>query len=243
MQTEFAESAREGLTKACDQLRELSLSKQIDHRHRASVEALLTTAAEAEQQMIEQARRIRQLESLSYTDELTGVLNRRGYQMVFRRELADAGRHSRDGILLLCDLNHFKNINDTYGHMAGDAALQSVADRLRSSVRAGDYVARIGGDEFAVVMPRTPRREVPKLVQKLEKLVNYHMVDWGGHQIPISAAMGFQVFGPRSNAEALMHQADQALYQDKKERVCFAPDSREANMQRAKLVKTQAANN
>ncbi|MGO1117167.1 diguanylate cyclase domain-containing protein [Rhodovibrionaceae bacterium A322] len=224
-QSEFAESAREDLTKASEKLREVSQDRKFNQRQKATIEDLLTAAAEAEQQMIEQARRIRQLENLSYTDELTGVLNRRGYQMVLRRELADAERHHRDGILLLCDLNHFKSINDTYGHMAGDRALRSVADQLRSCVRAGDYVARIGGDEFAVLMPRTPRKEVSKLVHKLEKLVNYHLVEWNGHQIPISAAMGFQVFGSQSNPEILMHQADRALYQDKKDRTAYAGEN------------------
>jgi len=133
---------------------------------------LLNAAAAAEQQIAEQQARIRHLENLSFTDELTGLLNRRGFKLELERALARARRRNETGLLVLGDLDHFKAINDSYGHPAGDAVLIAVSHLLHSGTRRSDYVARIGGDEFAILMTGTCRAKGETMAAKLAHLVN-----------------------------------------------------------------------
>ena len=180
---------------------------------------LLAAAAEAEQSMALQRARIRYLESLSVTDELTGLLNRRGFETELSRALARARRMDEPGLLVMCDLNHFKAINDTYGHPAGDAILRAVAQVLKRNTRESDYVARVGGDEFAVIMTHTSRAQSERLAAKLSGLVNRLTVPWQGHHLPVSAGFGMAAYDKTSQPETLLFLADQNLYRDKAPRL------------------------
>lgn len=197
------------------------MAGQADPGARAAAEELLAAAEEAEQALVERSRRIRQLENLSITDELTGLLNRRGFQEMLRRALADAERHGEEGLLLLCDLNRFKATNDTYGHLAGDSVLSAVAETLRRSTRRNDAVARLGGDEFAVLMPKTPVGRAERLAAKLSHKVNSLLVPWGHEQIPVAASFGWESYGPKSRPDRLFFLADRKLYRCKRP---HAPD-------------------
>jgi diguanylate cyclase (GGDEF)-like protein len=197
------------------------LAGQADPSARGVTEELLAAAEEAERALIERSRRIRQLENLSITDELTGLLNRRGFQEMLRRALADAERHGETGLLLLCDLDHFKATNDSYGHLAGDSVLSAVAETLRRSTRRNDAVARLGGDEFAVLMPRTPVERAERLAAKLSEAVNRLLVPWGRKQIPVAASFGWESYGPNSRPDRLFFLADRKLYRCKRPQ---APD-------------------
>ena len=180
---------------------------------------LLAAAAAAEQSMALQRARIRHLESLSVTDELTGLLNRRGFETELSRALARARRQNETGLLLLCDLNHFKAINDTYGHPAGDAILRAVAQLLKSSTRESDYVARVGGDEFAVIMTHTEPARSEALAAKLSDRVNALSVTWQEHRLQVTAGFGTARYDGASQAETLLFLADQNLYRNKSPRL------------------------
>lgn len=188
---------------------------RLDEVGRKLIEDLLAAAASAEQQIAEQNERIRILEDLSITDELTGLLNRRGFHDELERALARAERTDERGILLLCDLNQFKGVNDTYGHLAGDAVLCEVADLLRRLTRRSDYVARLGGDEFAVLMTNTCPDSARERARDLALKVNSLRVTWRNGTIPVSAAFGMEVYNRTSRSEHLFGLADQALYRDK----------------------------
>jgi diguanylate cyclase (GGDEF)-like protein len=175
-------------------------------------------AADAEQRIAEQQRRIRYLEGLSITDELTGLLNRRGFNLEMERALARAERSGECGLLLLCDLNHFKAVNDTYGHLAGDAVLYAVAKLLRRHTRRSDYAGRLGGDEFAILMTDTNPRQAQERVEKLVGWVNQLQVAWENISIPVSMAYGVENYGRNSDPECLYALADRALYRDKQQR-------------------------
>jgi len=112
----------------------------------------LTLAAEAQQTISEQQRRITYLESLSPTDELTGLANRRHFDQALAANLSLARRHGLGGVLALFDLDNLKLVNDGHGHAAGDRVLQRMAEVIRASIRATDLAARLGGDEFAVLL-------------------------------------------------------------------------------------------
>ena len=205
------------LTAVAEQLRSLTLSQEAkpDGSLASLVEDVLAAAADLEQQLSDQQARIRYLESLSVTDELTGLLNRRGFQIELRRALADARRRGENGLLLLIDLDHFKTINDSYGHVAGDAVLCAVAELLTQRTRKNDHVARLGGDEFAVLMSGIKPERGEALVNKLGRLINGLVVSWRKLEIPVSASLGPEPFGPHSRAEQLLNRADRALYRDK----------------------------
>ena len=180
------------------------------------VEQVLTAAAETEQRIAEQEARIRHLESLSVTDELTGLLNRRGFRVELERALARAQRRDETGLLVLFDLDLFKAVNDSYGHPAGDAVLCGVAALLRQRTRKSDCIARIGGDEFAVLMADTKPERGEALTAKLSRLINGMVVTWRDREIPISASHGVQAYDHDSTLETLLFRADHALYRRKR---------------------------
>ena len=180
---------------------------------------LLTAAAEAEQTLALQRARIRYLESLSVTDEMTGLLNRRGFEMELSRALSRARRMDESGLLLMCDLNHFKAINDTYGHPAGDAILRAVGKLLKRNTRESDYVARVGGDEFAIIMTHAALHQSEQLADKLAALINGLTVPWQGTQLPVSAGFGIVTSDRQSQADTLLFLVDQNLYKNKTPRL------------------------
>ena len=183
------------------------------------LDELLATAAEAEQSMALQRARIRHLESLSITDELTGLLNRRGFEQELSRALARARRSGETGLLVTCDLNPFKAINDTHGPPAGDALLRTVGQVLKRNTRESDYVARIGGDEFSVIMTNTSLARSEELAAKLAALVNGLTVAWQEQVLPVSAAFGMMAYDKSSQPENLLFMADQSLYRNKSPRL------------------------
>ena len=192
-------------------------SWQNDSRRRELLETLMTAAADAERYFALQQERIRYLEDLSITDELTGLLNRRGFKIELTRTLSRAERVKETGLLLLCDLDGFKRINDNYGHAAGDAVLCSVAELLHRFVRRSDSIARLGGDEFAVLMTNTPRGPAQPAMHKLVNLINNFAVEWGSNHIPLAASFGFAPYDRTSSAEQLLLESDLALYRAKRE--------------------------
>jgi diguanylate cyclase (GGDEF)-like protein len=191
-------------------------SGQCDIQQRRLLEALMTAAADAERYFALQRDRIRYLEDLSITDELTGLLNRRGFKLELTRALSRAERVKESGLLLLCDLDDFKRINDNHGHAAGDAVLCSVAELLRRHVRRSDSIARLGGDEFAVLMTNTPRGPAQPAMRKLVRLVNGLEVEWEGARIGLAASFGFARYDRTSSAQQLQLESDLALYRAKR---------------------------
>ncbi|MFD2207791.1 GGDEF domain-containing protein [Kiloniella antarctica] len=198
-------------------LRRIAYSHTSDNKKISSKQVLelLEAAALAEQTLSEQQERIRYLETLSITDELTGLLNRRGFQQELDRTLSRASRTGDQGVLLICDMNLFKSVNDTYGHLAGDNVLKEVAKTLQSHCRKSDYVARLSGDEFAVLMPNTSPDKATAIVNKLTKVLNLLVVRWGKHKIPVSVSVGHEKYTSSSTATQLLHLADKAMYHSK----------------------------
>ena len=176
---------------------------------------LLDAAAAMEQQLMDQRDRIDQLESLSITDELTGLLNRRGFHIEIDRALARARRADERGLLVVCDLDHFKSVNDRFGHLAGDEVLRAVARALVGCTRQSDYLARLGGDEFAVLMTDTQPQRALRLANKLSDRLNGLVVTWQNVEIPVSASLGGHPYSKEITAEHLRILADQAMYRRK----------------------------
>lgn len=183
------------------------------------VEQALSAAAEVERRLVAQHERIAYLEALSVTDELTGLLNRRGFDEALRRVLLSASRYGDEGVLLVCDLDDFKSVNDRYGHVAGDIALREVGRLLKTQVREIDFVARLGGDEFALILVQTGWRNGLKRAQAISRALNTLTVTVNETTIAISASIGIERFGPQDpDADTLIARADMAMYCNKRRR-------------------------
>ena len=178
----------------------------------------LIAMTEAQKRIQRQEDRINELENLSQTDELTGLANRRGFDEDFRKGLAHAKRAQHGGILLMIDLDRFKSVNDTYGHAAGYALLQAVAAVLKADVRETDTVARIGGDEFAVLMPDLDATDGKARADRLAERLNGHMVDYLGTAIQIQASVGMFAYDGTAPATNVLAEADRNMYREKSAR-------------------------
>ncbi|MBS0416668.1 MAG: diguanylate cyclase [Proteobacteria bacterium] len=178
------------------------------------------------------ARRIAELEAvlrialvenrkLSTTDDLTRVASRRFFTKHFPREVERAARYGRALALILCDIDHFKNVNDTLGHAGGDVILREFAARLQDGLRRGiDWVARIGGEEFAIVLPETDYEHALDVARKLRMVVANRHFDVQNRRVEITASFGLCGLGTiapgaRKVAENLVKVADAALYRSK----------------------------
>ncbi|MGH2761078.1 MAG: diguanylate cyclase domain-containing protein [Thermoleophilaceae bacterium] len=144
-------------------------------------------------------------------DILTGLPNRRAFRRRLVREM-DAGAGLA---LILCDMDNLKTVNDTHGHEAGDRALQKLADALRSMLRRSDEAYRVGGDEFAVILPGASRLDAERVMRRLRAAVAANVLTTGD---PIEASFGVAVYEPGDDPERLMSRADEALYETKRRR-------------------------
>lgn len=161
-------------------------------------------------------RSAHRLEHLAATDPLTGALNRRSLERAGRRVLSSARRQQQPVSVLMIDADHFKNINDHYGHAAGDQALVSMMQTLRSSLRVEDVIGRIGGEEFVVVLPNTNARAALEVAERVRSAMQRQLID--PSQLPFSLTVSIGIACSRralSNLEELIRHADACLYQAK----------------------------
>ena len=166
----------------------------------------------------EQDRRIAELENLATTDALTHVLNRRGFVERLTHELSVARRHGVGGVLIFVDLDGFKAVNDSLGHAAGDQVLMAVGHLLRGHIRTTDYIGRLGGDEFSILLPRSNKRNGLRRAEELDRKLNNAYASWEGQQIPIRASCGVHMYSAQAEVNELLEAADAAMYKIKQER-------------------------
>jgi two-component system cell cycle response regulator len=153
------------------------------------------------------------LQSLAVTDGLTGLHNHRAFQDYLEEQFQTAMRNKQPLALILMDVDHFKQYNDTYGHQAGDEVLRQVAQILQTNVREGDFVARYGGEEFVVVLPRTDLESAVAVAERLRRAIE--SAEWSLR--PVTGSFGVASIRPdMETRQELIEAADQALYQAKK---------------------------
>jgi diguanylate cyclase (GGDEF)-like protein len=158
---------------------------------------------------IENARRFREARQLADLDALTGLHNRRYFHETLAREVARAHRYDRRLALIVFDLDDFKAINDRIGHLAGDAVLAEAADVVRSVVRSADIACRVGGDEFAVILPESGMQEAEQLYSRLQEALEQRPIGGAG-RIRLSA--GVAELARADDARTFFERADEALY-------------------------------
>ncbi len=182
---------------------------------RRTVLSLLAEADSLQHQLTEAQARIASLEKLVDEDPLIPVCNRRAFMRELTRMMAFAGRYGVPASLVYFDVNNMKQINDLYGHAAGDAALMQVARILVESVRATDVVGRLGGDELGVLLVQTDKALAEHKAAELAALVEKQPIAWQSHRLPVSVAFGTYAFHGGENATAVLDAADQAMYRRK----------------------------
>jgi diguanylate cyclase (GGDEF)-like protein len=171
-----------------------------------------------------------QLRAAARTDAKTGLLNPTSWQQEAEREIARALRVGRPLAVVIADLDHFKAVNDTYGHLIGDQLLIAAADALRASSRSYDVLGRFGGEEFVALLPDTDPFEAQRITRRLGRQVAAATVPADdGEPVQVTVSIGAAVLGTNgSDLTELLHAADIALYQAKsagRDRVLFAPGS------------------
>jgi diguanylate cyclase (GGDEF)-like protein len=180
-----------------------------DQEHVEQAEALARSSIPA----IENARRYGEARKLAETDALTGLFNQRFFHETLRREAMRAHRYQRDLALIVFDLDDFKSINDQIGHLAGDRVLAQAADRLREAVRATDVPCRIGGDEFAVILPESSARDAEGLYRRVHGSIRGTAL--GGDEERLRLSAGIAELQHGDTAASLFERADAALYRAK----------------------------
>jgi len=189
-----------------------SIVKALDARHRR-IGTVMTFRDITEVEGL-----LSRLRDMATTDELTGLDNRRKFFEDAHRELEVARRMSRPIAVFIVDLDHFKQINDRWGHAAGDEVLRETATRMRTCLRKTDFIGRYGGEEFAVLLPDTDSAGLLALAERLRVSVSETPVQYGDSSIPVTASVGVSIMpaGSHCPLESILDAADQALYAAKR---------------------------
>jgi diguanylate cyclase (GGDEF)-like protein len=154
-----------------------------------------------------------QMKDIAVTDSLTGVYNRHFFNEVFPSEVERASRYRQPLTILIADVNNFKAVNDTYGHLKGDSILREIAQLLKSQLRSADTMARFGGDEFIILLPATDLEGARGLAERLKNAVASQ--SFAG--MPLSLSVGLAQFKPGVSLEQMLEKADRELYRQKRQ--------------------------
>jgi diguanylate cyclase (GGDEF)-like protein len=159
--------------------------------------------------------RVEQLDMLAHEDSLVHLPNRRGFMRALERLIDRVNRYSEKASLLFVDLDGLKVINDSFGHQAGDEALMQVARLLVGGVRKSDVVARIGGDEFAILLGHSDEHSAHETANRLIDLIASSEFNHGGEALPLSVAVGAAAIHADDTPETAMARADHEMYRQK----------------------------
>jgi diguanylate cyclase (GGDEF)-like protein len=177
-------------------------------------EKLVETNKRLQQQSEELIKMNEEFRQLAITDPLTGLFNRRYFEKTMKDELAMSLRHSDKHCVLLIDIDFFKNINDTYGHLEGDRVLQHFAMSLKEQARGTDILCRMGGEEFVVMCRRINKEDAIVMADKFRRNIEKIVFRFGTDIVRITVSIGLTVFpeNPDDTIDEILNQADEALY-------------------------------
>ena len=179
---------------------------------RAEAARLAAEVARLAAELAASRERISELETRIDVDPLTETLNRRGFERELKRSLAYVKRYGVKAALIYLDLDDFKPVNDRHGHAAGDAVLKAVAGALVRQVRTSDVVARVGGDEFVVLLWNASEASAAAKAAALENTVYATPMHWGGSTLVVGASAGVAPIGPMDTPAYVLARADAAMY-------------------------------
>lgn len=160
-------------------------------------------------------QRVEELDGLAHQDSLIALPNRRGFLRELDRLIARVQRYEVSAAMLFVDLDGLKMINDSFGHQAGDEALIEVAALLERGVRRSDIVARIGGDEFGILLENSDEKRARETARRLTDLIGGSGFDHDGDSLPLSVAIGVTMIAAEDSAADVMARADEEMYRAK----------------------------
>jgi len=207
------ENHLEGLLGTMDQHQ-----KQRDEREQevaARLHSLAERVAHMEQEALGYREHLEEQRQKALIDPLTGLPNRAAWSERLDHEINLWQQHGNTLLLAMLDLDHFKRINDNYGHLAGDKVLKIIANVLRKRLRGTDFIARFGGEEFVLLMPDTGPTAGAKLLEKLRASIEACPFHFKGEPVTITISMGLTAFKPGEHSDLVLKRADQALYRAK----------------------------
>lgn len=155
-----------------------------------------------------------ELRRIAAIDSLTGLMTRRSFLAEAERGLAQGQRDGMPGSCIMLDVDHFKSINDRFGHSAGDVVLRGVAHLCQANLRASDFIGRLGGEAFMIFLPRTKLDEACAAAERLRAMIARTPVRWGGHRLDVTASFG--IAGAAGTLTEILSAADQAMDRAKK---------------------------
>lgn len=153
---------------------------------------------------------------MAYTDPLTATNNRAAFNDSLQREIKLAQRNSKHLSIIFFDIDHFKTINDTYGHECGDKALASAANCIKEAVRGSDMVFRYGGEEFVIILSDTSLDGANSIANRIHQSIENHTIAYGMDIIKLTASLGISSLRGNDSSDSLIKRADEAMYQAKK---------------------------
>lgn len=207
------ENQLEGLLGTMDQHR-----KQRDEREQevaGRLKSLAERVALMEQEALGFREHLEEQRQKALIDPLTGLPNRAAWSERLDQEISEWQQHGNTLMLAMLDLDHFKRINDNYGHLAGDKVLKLIASVLRKRLRGTDFIARFGGEEFVLLMPSTVPAAGMKLLEYLRASIEACPFHFKGERVTITISMGLTAFKPGEHSDLVLKRADQALYRAK----------------------------
>ncbi len=187
-------------------------------RHTAQSEradAMRVRIASLEGETRELNRKLAAERQIARIDALTGVANRKAFDERLTQEIKRCGREGGTAVLMIWDIDNFKTVNDSYGHRAGDVVIRSVAKCLAGAIRATDFIARVGGEEFALILCATTGLATLPLAEQMRKAVAELRFHFRGTPVPVTASCGIAEFGAVDSAELAFERADAVLYRAK----------------------------
>lgn len=184
------------------------------------IHPLIRRQINSEKRLLAMTRRLsarsEKLQHAALTDPLTGMHNRRYFDDALREYLEEFGRIGKPVGLMIFDLDHFKSVNDTHGHDVGDEVLRSVAEALIGMTRFHDVVARLGGEEFAIVAPNMDRAHLEKFAERIRTAIASIVIDTGETRFSVTTSIGVAVWQGHESPEEFFRRADKRLYQAKR---------------------------
>ncbi|WP_085647181.1 MULTISPECIES: GGDEF domain-containing protein [unclassified Pseudomonas] len=207
------ENHLEGLLGTMDQHQ-----KQRDAREQevaGRLKSLAERVAHMEQEAQGYREHLEEQRQKALIDPLTGLPNRAAWTERLEYEITQWQQHGNTLSLAMLDLDHFKRINDNYGHLAGDKVLKIIATVLRKRLRGSDFIARFGGEEFVLLLPATPPAVGAKLLETLRAAIEACPFHFKGERVTITVSMGLAAFRPGEHSDLVLKRADQALYRAK----------------------------
>lgn len=182
---------------------------------RAAIMTLMEEVGRLRQELEQANKRLGDIERLADQDTLVPIANRRAFVRELSRILSYTERYSTPASLVYFDINNFKEINDTHGHAAGDAALGIVAKRLTHHIRESDVVGRLGGDEFGVILVHADEAVATEKANSLAEAIAEGGFEWDSQRLDLDVAFGVYAFQPGVDVSQALAEADKAMYANK----------------------------